>query len=452
MKKTFGISFVLVVTFYVLLSRHGLLRHQPATEEHHPFEMLDDIWTAEELESLRQFWASVPEFHTVREDVTSALAHMGEMTDALPDGSCPHQYLIPRWLQVTAKASSSSSNHSEGEQAVEKVLKCVLPERIDVAHHHFKSGGIAGRKEKFEDMVSRLMIFHKIFHEQRDELSRHPAVMRLFQSDKYKQAAQQMCPGMPVLDRIQLGVIVLVPGQEVGTHFDVPWFAGATRYDFPQWLLVVMERSRLFDHLLWPQVQGVAYIHHRPVTGGSFFFWPDGVQGAAQSLPAIPNRGVVLDGSIVAHGVDPFGPLEAPPPPLNQLHAYSLRPSQQQPDAWHIWQDDRNMTLGHAYPTEDLRVSLVWRARCFRSQEEKQSWHAAPKLRLDDILDTLKADLRSRGVLSPFQEPAPLELALMLLNTYVHYPYSPSATIPYNYCMLPRLFPSLSPLVSLFCS
>ena len=40
---------------------------------------------------------------------------------------------------------------------------------------------------------------------------------------------------------------LLIPGQELAVHTDVPEFRGANRKVLPQWLLVVMLHSGLFD-------------------------------------------------------------------------------------------------------------------------------------------------------------------------------------------------------------
>ena len=42
---------------------------------------------------------------------------------------------------------------------------------------------------------------------------------------------------------------LLLPGQELAVHTDVPEFRGANRKVIPQWLLVVMHHSGLFDGL-----------------------------------------------------------------------------------------------------------------------------------------------------------------------------------------------------------
>jgi hypothetical protein len=44
-----------------------------------------------------------------------------------------------------------------------------------------------------------------------------------------------------------------------------------------------------------------------------------------------------------------------------------------------------------------------------------------------------------------------LDLAMQILDVYVRYPLS-EELVPYNYCALPRLFPSLKDFFALFCN
>jgi hypothetical protein len=435
--------FVLLLSaVFGLLSYHYWSQaHAPVAPEQHPYVALSGIWSEQELDTLSTLWQNLTSFQTMREETTSRLSHIGEATPPLPDGSCPHPYLIPRRQANRTDASSG--------------VLCILPERIDVAHHHFLSGGVTGRKERFEGLVPRLLAFQKIFHTVTDDASAaSPAIRSLFDHPTFRQAAAAVCPQRPLLDPIQLGIIVLVPGQEVALHYDVPWFAGATRYDFPQWLLIVMQRSHLFDDLLWPQVQTIAYIHRHNLTGGAFSFWNDGPEFPPRSRSAVPNTGLVIDGSRVPHAVEPLGRHAEPPLAMTPHHQYELRHDPNQPHRWQVWQVDHPagpQLISRSYATEELRVSLVWRARCFKDAAERASWHDAPKLSLAHVLHVLQDDLRARGVIDHPDQLSPLELALLLLKTYIQYPYSDSAVIPYNYCMLGRFSPLLSSLATLFC-
>lgn len=139
-----------------------------------------------------------------------------------------------------------------------------------------------------------------------DSLHHMPGVAKLFASRQYRDAVQDLCPGRPLLDPFQMAAIanvraphctvdvlpqppsllccavwlLQVPGQQVATHYDVPWFYGASRFTLPQWLLVVMDRSGLWADRVVPQMQGVAYLHKWPKertnNGGNFFFYPAG--------------------------------------------------------------------------------------------------------------------------------------------------------------------------------
>lgn len=413
----------LIVTSYL----YGLFlmgnRMSVLPRQEHPFEVLDHIWTPKEFNSLQEMWQNMGPFQTVKEDMTSNIIDIGEAVPILPNGKCPHQYLIPNY----------------------NIQKCVLPSRIDVAHHHFKSGGISARKEKFESLIGRLLAFNKILHFKDIDDYQNTSINSLFSSLKYLEASKRICPNRPLLDSIQLGIIVLIPGQEVATHYDVPWFFGASRYDLPQWLLVVMERSQLFKDKYLPQVQGVAYIHNHIPVGGSFYFWPDGIEHEMKSFDAISNTGIVLDGSVVSHGVYPFGNDEFIYLDPNRL--YELRKIESESYQWGVFDVDINKLVSRIYDQNELRVSFVWRSRCFKDENERERWKSTPKMSIKDILDRLKNDLIKRRILSDPNINS-LDLAILLINTYIKYPYSKTTYFRYNYCMLSDPFN----FINMFCS
>ena len=53
----------------------------------------------------------------------------------------------------------------------------------------------------------------------------------------------------------QLDILLILPGQELPMHLNVPYFWGADRNSLPHWLLVVMKNSGLFEDIFIPQVQ-----------------------------------------------------------------------------------------------------------------------------------------------------------------------------------------------------
>ena len=61
---------------------------------------------------------------------------------------------------------------------------------------------------------------------------------------------------------------ILTPGQELAIHTDVPEFRGADRKRMPQWLLVTMLHSGLFDDYRIPIATCVSWFGANP--GGAF--------------------------------------------------------------------------------------------------------------------------------------------------------------------------------------
>src|SRR5437879_3374583 len=95
---------------------------------------------------------------------------------------------------------------------------------------------------------------------------------------------------------------ILLPGQELAVHTDVPEFRGANRKVVPQWLLVVMHHSRLFDAWRMPIATAISYFGQGG--GGELAYYPDGPAGAAATYAPRHNTAVVLDTDSIFHGVD----------------------------------------------------------------------------------------------------------------------------------------------------
>ncbi|KNC47277.1 uncharacterized protein AMSG_03707 [Thecamonas trahens ATCC 50062] len=339
---------------------------------------------------------------------------MGEGQPLRDDGSCAHGYMVPDKTNT----------------------KCVFPARLDIGRHYILSGGRGGFKESYESLVSRMLSFNKFLFTSDDSLTSMPEFRTLFESKGYRDGAAGVCDlgvDNPIVEPFQLAIIVQIPGQQVPMHFDAPWFWGATRFDLPIWLLVAMQWSELWEDRRIRQVQGVAYIHDWPenkVNGGAFFYYPEGPGGKVKVFNATRNAGIILDGSKQVHGTDAFRPTATDLPILKRADANKL-----------VFRGDatwdvvtRSGDVVATYKTSDLRVSLVWRGLCFRDQAHLDEWNAYDeKLELADILATFVADLRSRGRLAA-DAPAPqgLDLALMILNEYVLYPF-PNSWMPYNY-------------------
>jgi hypothetical protein len=146
--------------------------------------------------------------------------HIGEAVPMV-NGVCQHPYMVP---------------NADGDL-------CILPGRVDVGQHFARSGGYEGFKENFATTLSRLQSFaHYIF-----DMDQFAITKALFESDSFTRAAQTVCPSdEQYIDGFQMNLLVQVPGQTVAAHTDAPYFWGASRFLFPQWLLIAMTHSGLF--------------------------------------------------------------------------------------------------------------------------------------------------------------------------------------------------------------
>ena len=148
--------------------------------------------------------------------------HIGEAIDINEDGTCSHYLMVPN----------------------KDKTKCILPNRIDIASHFMQSGGFNALKNEQALMVSRILSFGRYHF----NLTKKPIIAKLFQSKKFQQLAKNVCPKQKqILDPFQFNIIMQVPGQTVPVHIDGVYFFGATRFQFPQWLLAVMKFSGLFE-------------------------------------------------------------------------------------------------------------------------------------------------------------------------------------------------------------
>src|SRR5262245_58456450 len=118
----------------------------------------------------------------------------------------------------------------------------------------------------------------------------------------------------PVIEPAIVYANLFLPGQELAVHTDVPEFRGLNRKLVPQWLLVVMHHSGLFDRWRLPIATGIAWFGN--AEGGALAYWPEGPDGAVVRLAARHNTAAVLDTDSVFHGVETVGPARAELPPL----------------------------------------------------------------------------------------------------------------------------------------
>ena len=219
-----------------------------------------------------------------------------------------------------------------------------------------------------------------------------------------------------------------------------------------------MTFSGLFRDRFIDQVQVVAYLHEwtpTPQDRGDFVYYSQD-SASFEMIGAEPRSGSGIDGSKSIHAARTYRPHVAPPK-LDKDKDSALV-YDESTDKWDLKLDNEIIAK---YNTTDLRTSIVYRARCFNSSEDALAFNGKkyhdkyPDLSLHDVLSRFTKDLIHRGELSVknLNEISKLDLALLIINTYILYPLPPrdAHIIPWNYCAMTRLYPRLEPLVNLVC-
>jgi hypothetical protein len=222
--------------------------------------------------------------------------------------------------------------------------------------------------------------------------------------------------GRPVIEPAIAFANLMIPGQELAVHTDVPEFRGANRKGLPQWLLVVMHHSGLFDPWRLHIATGIAWFQDSD--DGELRYWPDGPDAAPVVHRVRANTALVLDTDSVFHGVDPVAPEVEPP---------VVRPGAglvADGDRWRLSDADGTPVADYAW--DELRFSVSWKAYCFADEAERVAWRShTDDLTAAAVVTRLVDDLVDREVVD--QDVAvDRELGLLMIDEYVRYPGAPS--------------------------
>ena len=226
-------------------------------------------------------------------------------------------------------------------------------------------------------------------------------------------------------------VIVILPGQELPMHLDIPYFWGADRKSIPHWVLAVMKQSKLFDHLFIPQVQGVSWLSTHQLNkneeesksnGGNFYYFPDKENYEKYKMvKAEYNAAILVDGTQVIHGVEPYKIGEIVPN-FDKNSRYYLK-FNDSAAFWDLY--DYKDNLMRSYEAEDIRISLVWRVHCFQDDQEFERYKNqadSGRLSIEEISKVFQNDLKAKNKLSQDAELKPLDLWTLIVNEYIKYP------------------------------
>lgn len=296
------------------------------------------------------------------------------------------------------------------EEALNEGIGEGLPQRFDAAFNFVRTGGRFARREEISTLAARTNYFRETYAY--GEEVRAPGIEPFLHHEGIKEAARAVF-GRPVIEPAIVYANILLPGQELAVHTDVPEFRGANRKILPQWLLVVMHHSGLFARWRMPIATAVSWFHD--ARGGAFAFYPEGAEGPPIAHPARFNTAIVTDTDTVFHGVDRVADDGAPLPP----YAPGMRLHAESAGRWVVRRGDEEIARCR---WDEMRFSVSWKGYCFADDDDRRRWHErTDDLGVDFILATLEDDLRARGLLAG-ERPPQRAFARLLVETYIRFP------------------------------
>jgi hypothetical protein len=295
------------------------------------------------------------------------------------------------------------------EEAIENDFAGDLAQRYDAALNFVQTGGRFGRKDSIAKLAARTNYFRETYAYDEPLV---PGIEPFLDHEGFRDAARRLY-GREIVRPNIVYANLLVPGQELAIHTDVPEFRGVNRRQDPQWLIVAMHHSRLFERWRIPIATGVAWFGNPE--GGEFAFYPEGPFGAPVAHRVRHNTAILLDTDSVFHGVDRVAETRVPIPDLKP----GMKLVWNGGDRWSLVNGDEVLAR---YAFADLRFSVSWKAYCFAdAAEERMVREHRDDLSRARVLEVLEGDLRRRGRL---QDSAPDEkqLALTIIREYIQYP------------------------------
>lgn len=331
------------------------------------------------------------------------------------------QILDQLWHSYGKRPKNARANQSK--PYLPRQFSPKVGSRADAARNFRRTGGRFGRlPEPYWVLQARTGYF-------RDEYAHGRSISAagaelILGNTALAEAARQL-HGMPVIIPYIVYGNLLLPGQELGLHTDVPAFRGADRTVLPLWFLVVMRHSGLFERWRIPVATAVAFVGE--CSGGEFAYYPDGPAGEAFRIDPASGSVVMLDADTIFHGVDRVMGDDSAMRSVgrgsktrlvnNGNRSWSLRidPGDDEPD-------ETSSLFG--YQSDELRFSASWKAYCFEDEAARLAWaDHADDLPGEVIMDALLAELCERGALmSTDHGLSDTDLALVMIDTFVQFP------------------------------
>lgn len=296
--------------------------------------------------------------------------------------------------------------HMYVEGQIESGIGAGLVRRHDALMNYIRQGGAGS----LEGLAARINPYRRTLAELAEIFE--PGAELLLHHEPFMEAAREVT-GSEFVEPTMLYTNVMLPGQELPIHNDTPKYVGLDQTNCPEWLLVAMMHSGLFEDVRIRYAGAVSF--WGTCEGGDFLCYPDGPGGEVRRVPAKNNTAVVLDGDATFHGVASVGAPGAPTPEVEL--GMTLGPAD---DA--TWAVRKDGEVVEEIARSSLRISVQWKACCYADEADRGRKRAGEgALTRQSAVDQLVADMRSRARLGK-ELPDDTQLALEMLDEYVSFP------------------------------
>ncbi len=243
----------------------------------------------------------------------------------------------------------------------------------------------------------------------------HPELEDVFYNSRFLEEVRSYW-GVPYAKPTMMLFNICGPHESIPVpHLDAVTFRGVRIENTPVWLQNVMAKSGLFTDYIVKMAQVITWWYRGEC--GTFTYWPDGPLAEPKTLPTpMWNRGVVVQNEMMFHRGDPVGrPEERAIEGLRHHSRFEYRPDA---DDWAITTDGE---VVRTYRPEEIRLLVHWNAEVYADMDEvRKVMDHTDDLTHDRVIDTLLADLRSKGVdvAEPSDPLHDVEFIQALMGTY----------------------------------
>lgn len=323
------------------------------------------------------------------------------------DGGTATGRVVARNLQAMPPAARC------GADSISSTFAPRTGARHDAATNFVRTGGRLGNRREVPDLrAARTNYFRATYVAGRAVYCSE--VLDLLHHPSLAEAASALY-GANVVVPNQVYANVMLPGQELGVHTDVPAFRGAHRGNYPLWLLVAMHHSRLFD--AWRIRLATAVLHLGQAKGGEFAYYPGGASSPVTVREPHHNQALVLDTDTVFHGVDRVGGDEAA---LTKFRSGLFLRFDHASGTWQLG-DGREVVA--TFGVDAPRYSISWKAQCFVDEADADAClNHADDLTFEQVIGSLTEELRRRGLVASRSAIDDDALARLMIEEFIRFP------------------------------